>query len=346
MEVPSIFLNRILTETAKSGASSLHLTVGVAPTIRKDGQLSHVEEGNIITADLVNKIMASFVTEEEMVRLTKNKEIVLIKQFAGNFRFRVNIFYQKKLPSLSFHFIPENLNSFESLKLPQALKDLMESNSGLFIVAGSKFSGKTTTASIIVEEINRNYKKRIVTIENPIEHLFVGKKSLIEQRQVGDDVTSVLAGVQYCFEEDVDVIYIGEIREEFDVAIPTILELAAGNSLVILEINAESSIRAIEKVLNPLKDKMGAEVARYHLADVLSGVLVQELIPRLGGGMAMANEVVITTPPVKSLIREGKVYQLDSVIQTSRKDGMISMSKSKEDLIAAGEIKPEKLKES
>lgn len=341
MEVPSIFLNRILTETAKSGASSLHLTVGSSPVIRKGGQLSHIEEGNIITADLLNKMMSSFITEEEKSKLEKNKSIVLIKQFAGNFRFRVNIFYQKKSPSLSFHFISESIGSFENLGLSQTVKDIIESDSGLFVIAGSKFSGKTTTASIIVEEINKNKNKRIVTIENPIEHIFIPKKSLIEQRQLGDDVISVLAGVQYCFEEDIDVIYIGEIREEFDLAIPLILELAAGNSLVILEMNSESAIRAIEKLINPLKDKMGAEAARYHLADVLSGVMVQELIPSLGGGMAMAKEILVTSPSAKALIREGKIYQLDSVIQMSKKEGMISMARSREELVGAGKIKPE-----
>lgn len=344
MEVPSIFLNRILAESAKKNASSLHLSVGSIPTIRDNGELFIMEGESIITADFINKITDSFIDDKEKQKLEENKEIVLVKEFAGNFRFRVNAFYQKKLLSLSFHFIPNSVKDLNSLGLPDVLHNLVKLNSGLFIIAGSKFSGKTTTISVLIEEINKNYKKRIVTIEDPIEHLFVSKKSIIEQRQIGQDVKSLLSGIQYCFEEDVDIVYIGEIRERFDEAMPLILDLASGNSLVIMEINSNTSVRVIEKILNPIKTKMGAEVARYNLADVLVGIVVQELVPRLGGGMVLANEVMTVNPAIKSLIRDGKIYHIDSIIQTSKKEGMITMNKSKEELIRSGEIKQRDVK--
>jgi twitching motility protein PilT len=341
MEVPSIFLNRILTEAAKKNASSLHLTVGSLPMIRVDNDLLDIENESIITAEMIEKIISSFASEEERQKLKENKEIILVKELASGFRFRINIFYQKNLPSISFHYISNATKSLSDLKLPQALNDVIKLNSGLFVVAGPFNSGKTTTAAALIEEVNKNYKKNIITIENPIEYLFVSKKSLISQRQVGRDVKSVIQGIENCLAEDADLVYIGEVKKEFESAMPLILELAAGNSLVILEINADSSIRTIEKILNSIEEKTSAEAARFGLADVLLGIIVQRLIPKRGGGLVLAAEVLLATGAVKSLIREGKVYQLESVIQTSRREGMVSMSKVLEKLIQDGEIKRE-----
>ncbi|MBI4812640.1 Flp pilus assembly complex ATPase component TadA [Candidatus Falkowbacteria bacterium] len=341
MEVPSIFLNRVLVEAAKKNASSLHLTIGNFPLMRIDGQLAAVEGESIVTVDAINKIINSFTDEEERQELKERKEIILVKVFAGGFRFRVNIFYQKDLLSLSFHHIPETVKSLSELRLPPVLSGVVKLNSGLFVIAGAYGSNKTMTAAALIEEVNRNYRRRVITIEDPIENLFVNKKSLIEQRQVGRDVKSVIDGLYYCLEEDVDLIYVGKIRKDFKSAIPLILELAAGNSLVILEIDIDSSVRVIEKIFNSLGETTSVEAARYNLADVLFGVITQKLIPRIGGGMVMAAEVLLANPAVKSLIREGKIYQLESIMQTSRKEGMISMVKSLEELIKTGEIKQE-----
>lgn len=198
MEVPVIFLNKVLTEAAKRNASSLHLTIGSAPMIRINGRLSVLEEENMITAEMAEKIIDSFASREEKAALAENKEIVLVKTFAGNFRFRINIFYQKDLPSLSFHYIPATVKNLVDLKLPPALNNLLRLKSGLFIIAGSYGSGKTTTAAALIEEINKNHKRRIITIEDPIENLFVSKKSLIEQRQVGRDARSAVGGLACC----------------------------------------------------------------------------------------------------------------------------------------------------
>jgi len=341
MEVPSIFLNRILAESAKRNAMSLHLAVGSQPTVRVAGELMPIEGEDIVSADLAMKLIGSLLSEEENKKLTEEKELIIVKELSSGFNFRINIFFQKNLPSLSFFYIPKNIKSLSEMKLPKILNNLTKLNSGLFIVAGPFHSGKTTTAAALIEEFNKTNKKNIITLEDPIEYLFVSKKSIISQRQLGRDVKSIVQGLEYCLEEDADLIYIGEIKKDFDSAAPLILELAAGNSLVILEINADSSIRAIEKILNSLEKKVSMEAARYSLADNLLGVMAQRLLPHRGGGMVMAAEILLASGAVKSLIREGKIYQLDSVIQTSRKEGMISMEKSLEELIKDGEIKQE-----
>jgi len=341
MEIPSIFLNRILVESVKKGASSLHLTVGSVPMLRINGQLKSIENEALIVGDLIPKLLDVFASEEEKKKIQEEREITLIKTFAGNFRFRVNVYYQKDMPALSFKSIPGNVKGFVELNLPKFLNDLIKMDSGLFVIAGSQFSGRTTTAAAIVEEINKNYAKRIVTIEDPIEPIFISKKSIVEQRQVGRDVKSVAEAIKHCLNEDIDLVYVSEIKKDFESALESIIDLASGNFLVILEINSDSAIRVVEKMLDSLRKKMSAESARYILADTLIGVMVHKLLPRSGGGMVLANEILLVSSAAKSLIREGRVYQLESTMQTSRKDGMISMGKSIEELMNTGEVKPD-----
>ena len=341
MELTSIFLNRILTEVAKKNASSLHLTVGSLPMIRVDNELEIIKNEEIVSAEFIEKVASSFLEEKEVEKLKNNREIVVVKELVSGFRFRVNIFYQKNLPSISFHYISNVAKGLSSLNLPQEISDLIKLNFGLLVIAGPYSSGKTTTTITLIEEINKNYKKNIITIEDPIEYLFVGKKSIISQRQVGRDVRSVVEAINYCMEEDADVVHVGEVKSEFNSAMPAILDLAAGNSLVILEVNADSSIRAIEKIMNAVEKKTSSEAAHFGLADVLLGVIVQKLIPKRGGGLILAKEVLLGSGAVKSLLREGKVYQLESVIQTSRREGMVSMAKVIEELATEGEIKQE-----
>lgn len=334
-------LNRLLTETAKKGASVLHLTVGSLPMMRLDNKLITLDKESIVTTETLNKIINTFLSPEEMTGLKEKKEIILVKTFAGNFRFRVNIFYQKNLPSVSFRYIPETIKSPDELKIPKAVSEILKLNSGLLVIAGPYGAGKTTTAMSLLGEINRNQNKHIIMLEEPIEYSLVSQKSVIEQRQIGSDARSFADALAYCLEEDIDVVYVGEMRKEFAAAMPTILELASGNSLVILEIDASSSIRAIEKILNAVEAKIPTEAARYSLADILVGIIAQKLLPRRGGGMILAAEVLLANSAVKSLVREGKIYQLESVMQTSRKEGMVNMEKALEELVRSGEVRQE-----
>ncbi len=332
-------MNRILAEAAKKNASSFHLSVGSLPMARINSQLVPMSGESIATSGILNKITESFLSKEEQAKLQEKREIILVKVFNGNFRFRVNIFYQKDLLALSFHYIPTAIKSLANLRLPKVLGNFINLNYGLFIIAGPYNSGKTTTAVSFIEEINNTCAKRVITIEDPIEYLFVNKKSIIEQRQVERDVKSVKDGVNYCLKEDIDLVYIGEIRNDFTDAIVSILELAAGNCLVVLEINADSSIRAVEKVLASLEKNMPGQAARYFLADVLAGIIVQKLMPCRGGGMVMAAEVLLANPAIKSLIRENKIYQFTNIMQTFRGEGMISMEKAIDELVKTGDVK-------
>jgi twitching motility protein PilT len=342
MEVPSIFLNRILSEMVQKNGSDLHLAVGSPPIIRINGQFTPLVDQDMVTSETINKITENFLSPEEIIKLKEAKGVVLVKNIS-NFRFRINIFYQKGLLALSFHYIPGVIKSFKDLGLAEACNNFLGISSGLLIIAGPYHSGKTTTAVSFIEELNKTKTLNIITIEDPIEYLFVSKTSLIMQRQIGTDVNSVADALDYCLSEDVNVVYVNEIRDDkiFNAVMPKIFELASGNCLVILEINADGSERVLEKVLAGVATESLTEAVRYNLADILIGVLVQKLVKRRGGGLVLANEVLLNSSAAKSLIREGKIYQLESVIQTSKKEGMISMEKSLNNLIESGEVRRE-----
>lgn len=341
MEVPSIFLNRLLAEVAKKKASDLHLSVGSLPMIRVDGELRTVDEASIVTADLLKKIIDSLLSQDEFDRLKKNREIIIAKNIAGNFRFKINVLYQKDLPSVNFHYIAGLIKPLADYKLPPIFKSFLQNNTGLIILTGSYGSGKTSTAASFVEEINRSCRKYVVTIEDPIEYLFVGKKSIIEQRQVGLDVKNSAEGLSYCLSEDCDVVYVSSADRELKETMQQAVDLASGNALVIMEINFSSATRVIEKVLDSLSDSSSVESARHALSDVLLAVLAQKLIPKRGGGLAFAAEILIANSAVKSMIREGKIYQIETIMQTSRQEGMMLMSKAIDELVETDAILPE-----
>lgn len=327
---------------AKKNGSDLHLAVGSPPMIRVDGEFAALADQEMMTSEILSKITETFLSQEEIIKLKENKNLVLVKNIA-NFRFRINVFHQKGLLSLSFHYVPNVIKDFQELGLPEAGNNFLKVNSGLLVIAGAYNSGKTTTAVSLIEEINKTSAKNIITIEDPIECLFVSKQSLITQRQVASDIKTVVDGLDYCLNEDVDVIYLNEIKDEeiFNQAMLKIFELASGNCLVVLEINTDSSVRVLEKVLAGVSRKMTPESARYNLADILVGIVVQKLVRRRGGGLILANEILLNNSAVKALIREGKIYQLESIMQTSKKEGMVTLEKSLANLIELGEVRRE-----
>ncbi|HTW96874.1 MAG TPA: ATPase, T2SS/T4P/T4SS family [Candidatus Methylomirabilis sp.] len=338
MESPVEYFKKLLLDSAKRNASGLHLSAGSAPTFRVYGRLSPEENGEVLKKDDLEKIIHSFLIPEELAELAEKKELIVVKDFGENFRFRVNIFYQKDSPAISLSYISSEVVDFDSLGFPSAFKkNLLEAN-GLLIVAGPPVSGKTSTIASMIEKFNKEKREYVITLEDPIEKIFVNRRSLIDQRQIGRDVNNFLDGLRHCLEEDVDLVYVDEIKIDFEQALSYILELASGNTLVILEVNAENSIRALEKILNATGKNLSRETIRYQLADVLFGVISQRLIPNREGGLSLAMEVLLSNFAVKSLIREGNIYQLENIIQNSAEEGMISMDKSLKDLVMSGQI--------
>lgn len=344
MESSPVFFKKLLLDVAKKNATSLHLSVGSVPMMRVYGRLQPTEVDEIILKkEDLEKIIATFLTEDELKILKKEKEILTVRDFGENFRFRIRVFYQKGNLSISLNYIPEKTRSLDSLGFPESFKKSLFSASGLLIVAGSANSGKTSTIASLIEKVNTEKKKYIITLEKPIEKIFVNKKSIIDQRQVGVDVNSYIDGLKHALEEDVDLVYIDEINDDLNLALPFILELASGNCLVILEINAENSVRALEKILDIKCQNLSKESIHFMLADVLFGIIAQKLIPNRENELSLALEILASNFAVKSLIREGNIYQLESVIQNSAEEGMISMDKSIKELIKSGKVNEQEI---
>ncbi len=339
MEVVSIFLNRILLAGKKKRVASLHLSADCVPVVRVQNELLELEGEASVENDLLMGIIKSILLEDELAILGEKKEITIAKNLAGELRFRINIFKQKASYSISFYYIPKKIKTVKEINLPEIISRIVDQKAGLLVVAGPYGSGKTATCSALLEEINTKNGGHIVTIEEPIENIFVRKKSLIEQRQVGRDVRTAEDALNYCLSDDVDLVYVGEFRQHFELAFPLIAELSSGNSFVLLELNAPSSVQVIEKLVNALESKYNEEAARFMLADILSAIVIQKSFPKKPVGKVIAYEVMINNSAIQSLIREGKYFQIDNIIQTSRKEGMISIKKSIDSLLASGEIR-------
>jgi twitching motility protein PilT len=340
MEVYSILFNRLLSETAKRQASDLHLSAGSIPVIRKDGHLITLEEEKIIEETVLEQIVTSFLTEAEQKTLAKKREITVVKVLGGHFRFKINIYFQKGLLAVSLRLVTPAVRDFNSLGLPPAVANFSRLSDGLVVIGGIYGSGKTTTIGALLELINQQQKKRMLTLENPIETIFANQQSIIEQREVGKDVPTLVSGLQYCRHEDIDIIAIADIRDELSEVLPLILKLAASGSLVFLEMHADSAARVIENIMDAFLPHKAA-AARALLADVLRGIAVQRLVPKNGGGQALALEVLLGSPAVTSVIREGKFSQLETIIQTSGGEGMVSMTTSLSRLVASGQVSRE-----
>lgn len=336
METPEIaIVHRILATAVKRRASNLHLSVGKQPIIRIDDQLAPIEEEEIITADFLEKAVNGLLNKDQQAVLEKNKEITFIFTLDNQIRFKVNIFFQRKYLSVNWQLIPLKVKTPTELGLPGIVNEFINLKEGLVIIAGPFGSGRTTTAVSFLEEINKTRAEHIVTIEKPIEFVFANKKSIIDQREVGQDVNSFADALENSQEEDVDVLMVEEINGPKEISL--LLDIANAGTLVLVLMNTDSVIQTIEKVLLNFQS-FERERIQNLLASVLEGILVQRLLPKIGGGLAVATEILIGTLAVKSIIREGKINQLRSVLQTSREEGMISLDKSLADLVREGKI--------
>ena len=335
MSSANIVVNNVLTAAAKRKASHVHLTVGAYPALRIDGELEELKDESVVTNDLIQQMVANWLDEDQKAILEKEKEIVISREVNKKFRLKISFFFQKNFSSSSLGFIPVEVPLLVNLGLPKSVYSLPERQSGLIIVAGPFGSGRTTTTASLIEDINTNRQENIVVLEKPIEYLFNNKKSIIEQRQVGRYVNSFADGLKHVAKSDIDVVSVGVNFEEE--AIPLTLDFANSGRLAILTMDTTSALKAVEDVISSFKPE---EIARAQtlLAESLIAVIVQRLLPRVGGGMSLASEVLIVTSPVKALIREGRIGQILSILQSSRTEGMISLDQSLADLVRSGEV--------
>ncbi|MEK7167319.1 MAG: ATPase, T2SS/T4P/T4SS family [Patescibacteria group bacterium] len=331
----TIIFNKFLTTVVERRASDLHLTVGTPPALRIEGKLIILEDQEILTPDFIKGIINSFLDLEQKEELEKNRQLVIAYSFDQKLRFKINIYYQKGFLGAVFRYISPIIKNFSDLGLPKSIEKFLSLKKGLVVISGPFDSGKTTTLISILETINKTGKKNIFTLEKPIEYIFINDQSIIEQREIEKDVNSFEQGLDLISNEDVDIIFISQItnKEVFS----KIFKLIEGGRLVFIILEAEQAYQTIEKIINffPSSEK---EKIQEIVANNLAGIINQKLIPSLNKERILAYEILFANLSVKNLIKEEKLKQLNSILQISQAEGMISMDKCLAQLVRNAKI--------
>lgn len=328
-------IETLLEEVVKRTASDLHLQVGLPPTLRIDGRLAPVQGPVPLTEEMVENMVFSLLDEEQKQILLRDKEFDFSFAFGNLGRFRVNAFHERGNLAAAMRLIPNEIRTIEQLGLPKILNKFTEYPRGLVLVTGPTGSGKSTTLAALIDKINQNEARHIITVEDPIEYTHQSKKSLIAQREVHYDTYSFSAALRSALREDPDVVLIGEMRDLETIA--AAITIAETGHLVFATLHTNSASQTVDRMVDVFNPHQQPQV-RAQLGNILMAICSQRLIPALGGGRAVASEILIATPAVRNIIREGKTYQLEAVIQTSAEYGMQSMDRELVNLIHAGVI--------
>ena len=329
-------MEKLLAEATNRNASDLHVSVGYPPIIRVDGELVSLEE-NVLNPEDVEELIFSVLTDERKELLEVNREIDFAYSYEGskNARFRVNAYYAMKNLAAAFRLIPTRIKTIEELMLPQMYHQFAKLKQGLILVTGPTGHGKSTTLAAILEDINRTRFCHVVTIEDPIEYVFDGKKALIDQREMNDDTHSWKIALRSVMRQDPDVILVGEMRDFETIA--SAITLAETGHLVFATLHTNSAAQTLDRIIDVFPENQQQQV-RTQVANTLQAVIAQRLIPLEKGGRRAVSEIMLNNAAVKNLIREGKMHQVDNVIRTSADIGMIYLEKSLVGLVREGVI--------
>jgi twitching motility protein PilT len=330
-------VDEMLVEANKRGASDLHITVGIPAKIRVDGLLVSLGEKRLMPPDterLITAIMDDFVTE----RVKKDGEADFSYAIPGVGRYRVNVFKQRGSYAAAIRLVSMEIPTPEMLGLPESVIDLTNKKRGLIIVTGPTGSGKSTTLASLIDVINATRNGHVITLEEPIEFLHRHDKCIVNQREIGIDAVSYSSALRAALREDPDVILVGEMRD-LD-TISTAITAAETGHLVFSTLHTIGAASTIDRIVDVFPPHQQEQI-RVQLASVLESVISQLLLPKEGGGRVAAFEVMHTNPAIKNLMRENKTHQIDTIIQTSRKAGMITMEDALVELYKAGKISME-----
>ncbi|TCO68398.1 type IV pilus twitching motility protein PilT [Caldanaerobacter subterraneus] len=312
----------LLKLVVEKKASDLHITVGVPPVVRINGYLQKLE-GEPFTPKDTEEIVKDLLTSEQLKKLEENGDIDLSYSVTGLGRFRINVYKQRGSYSLAIRSVALRIPTIEELGLPLILKDLALKTRGLILVTGPTGSGKSTTLAAMVDWINSKRTCHILTLEDPIEYLHKHNKSIVNQREIGHDATSFASALRAALREDPDVILVGEMRDLETIQIA--ITAAETGHLVLSTLHTIGAVKTIDRIIDVFPPHQQQQI-RIQLSNVLEGIISQQLIPKKdGSGRVVATEVMIATPAIRNLIREGKTYQIQSAVQTGGKFGMITM---------------------
>ncbi|EIM07956.1 twitching motility protein [Planococcus antarcticus DSM 14505] len=333
--MPTTYIDEILTAASKLDVSDIHLTVGIPPVFRMNGELQRYGE-KIVTADQSKEISEALIPEKAWDTFVLKGEMDYAYSLPGVARYRVNSFQQRGSVSHAFRAIASGIPTIDQLKMPGILKTLAETHQGLILVTGPTGSGKSTTLAAMIRHINETMTKHIITLEDPIEYLHRHGTSIINQREIGFDTNSFSNGLRAALRQDPDVILVGEMRDLE--TITTAITAAETGHLVMATLHTSSAASTIERIIDVFPAGQQAQI-RTQLGGVLKAVVSQRLLPKADGkGRIAATEVMINNTAVANLIRTEKVHQIPNVILTNRAAGMHMMSTSIQELLTSGKI--------
>jgi twitching motility protein PilT len=333
--VEEIHIDDLLRLVVERGASDLHLSVGVPPVLRVDGQLAPANFERLTPQDS-QRLVYDILTDEQIQRFEQTYELDFSYSLHKVSRFRVNIYRDKGTVAAAFRVIPQRIPTIRELNLPMILEDLARRPRGLILVTGPTGSGKSTTLAAMVNQINSERSVHIITIEDPIEYLHTHKYSVINQRELGSDTKSFSNALRSSLREDPDVILVGEMRD-LD-TISTAITCAETGHLVLATLHTNNAPQTVDRMVDVFPPEQQEQI-RFMLSNNLEAVLCQQLLPRAGvPGRVCAMEIMIATPAIRNLVRESKAHQLPSVIQTSANAGMQTMDQALRDLYQKGLI--------
>jgi twitching motility protein PilT len=325
-----------LQEVLLQGASDLHITVNAPPMLRVDGSLRPVGSTTPWSRGKVIGALWSIISPAQQETFERELELDLAYTISANARFRVNLYQQRGSMGGAFRIIPTELKQLKELGVPESVGNFAQMARGLVLVTGPTGSGKSTTLAALIDLVNTTRADHIVTVEDPIEFLHKHKRSIVNQREIGSDTHSFAAALKHVLRQDPDVILIGELRDLETISVA--LTAAETGHLVFATLHTQDAPQTIDRIIDVFPPHQQGQV-RTQLAATLQGVVCQTLVKRANGiGRVVATEIMVTTPAISNLIREGKTYQIASMMQAGRGHGMHSMDQHLADLVNAGAI--------
>ncbi|MBI4085373.1 MAG: PilT/PilU family type 4a pilus ATPase [Candidatus Liptonbacteria bacterium] len=335
MATPQEQMKEIMLTAARQNASDLHMSVGRRPTLRVDGVLIPIQKEPQLTPETIDQLISTLLTPEQKKTFLEKRQLDFAYNFEDKARFRVNVYFQRGYMAASLRLIPSRIRTIEELGLLPILHDFTKLSQGFILVVGPAGHGKSTTLAAMLDEINHDRTDHIVTIEDPIEYIFVQDRCIVSQREVGSDTPSFHAGLRTVLRQDPDVIMIGEMRDS--VSISTAMTAAETGHLVFSTLHTNSASQTVDRIIDSFASEQQGQVISQ-LASTLVAIVSERLLPRLSGGRVPVLEVMIVNPAIRNLIREKKIYQIDLVIETSLQEGMVTLNRSLAGLVKNKEV--------
>jgi twitching motility protein PilT len=329
-----VTLLELLEEMVKRNASDLHLTTGTPPQIRIDGDLVRTSH-DVLSSEMTLKLAYSIMNEKQRKKFEEKNELDLSFGIEHLSRFRCNIFMQRGNVAVAIRQIPFKIRTFEELGLPKVAADLAGLSRGLVLVTGPTGSGKSTTLAAIIDKINRERRGHILTVEDPIEYLHRHNGCLVNQREVFSDTPSFASALKYAMREDPDIVLIGEMRDLE--TIEAALTISETGHLAFATLHTNSAAETVNRIIDVFPTNQQEQI-RVTLSFTLQAVIAQQLIPKIGGGRVLALEIMVCTPAIRAIVRDDKVHQIYSMIQSGQKYGMRTINMSLADHYRAGRI--------